>query len=131
MKYLKLYEGFFDKMGNVLNKYTKQQIIDIFQELIDDYNVSITIDSCQFSRRKIKGSLGILDTSNNTWWYATNSKKDNAYVLYIKIPSESSDEIIKIYNLMKDKSDLYNFKYVREPIKIWNNTRTSMIYIYI
>lgn len=61
MKYLNKYNSFYSinesddaKINEMLNKYSLQDIIDIMQEFIDDYNITFTASDYTLRSQDIK-----------------------------------------------------------------------------
>lgn len=118
MRYLKLYEGFFDK-ENIGNYYDKNDILNIMQELVDDYSVDLSLDNIYYgwlSDHQFVGCEPFIDLSKiKIYYFSAKLDKFNSYCIYISTLIDDTE----LRNFLNNKAMLYDFNYILARYKGW------------
>lgn len=137
MKHLKTYEGFFDFFkkkeidlsNDIINKFTLDEMKNIFTELNDDFGVDVDskLKYCKFSRSfDDKKYIQGFTTENEIYYFKSNGiTKETANCFQVSLRTitqdiyvdgnnlkEDNDLLEKLEVFLKYKSELNGFKYV-------------------
>lgn len=140
LKYLKTYESF--DSTSIIDRYSTSQILEMFQELEDDFEFVINntmLDTIvlefkptneslirdMFSDKKYKITQ-VGDSVKNNLYVYTN---ENAYLLQLYSTDIDVDKkIFDIKKILDTKSESYNIKYIFSNITEVNNAMSLSEY---
>lgn len=129
MKFIKAFEAFKNK-ENILNRFNKSEILDLFQELKDDLHIALNEDSisiCEMDPTGEEEDIVSIQVNNvdrdddcAIILQEEDTKNPNCYIIELgeytwdELDDSSIDKkkLKYISKLLKQKSEAYNFKYM-------------------
>lgn len=121
------YEYFFkprilEGKESIINKYSKDDIGNILQELSDDFNIDVTYGCINevviYKKSMLDDDMDITVYSafNNKdllfMYYTMDKNKCNCYEIKMLDKAYSDDDINEIKDLLASKSNLFGFEYM-------------------
>lgn len=136
MKYIKTYEGlfsFFSKKkidkngikitGNIVDIYKPSDIVDMLQEISDDFNIDIdkylykcrVLENDESSGHSIISLHDIFGIGNDfrmTYVNRLDLNPANAYIINLNEYNLEKIDLVNIRSLLQTKTNLYKFKFI-------------------
>lgn len=112
MKYLRTFESI---NNDIKNRFSKSDIEEMLQEIVDDYHdVELNIRSGEFEEKdpnkKYSNNYDIVSNSKKSYVIHTDKKrKHNCYIVVLL--NNREDNIDRISNILSQKAESYGIKF--------------------
>lgn len=152
MKHLRTYEIFSfwnnktkkkeisNNKGNILNRYSEEEVLQMFQEFNDDFNLKISIeniDTCHLTTKKSKDPVvwyrNFEDINGETYYINHLNITENLHncydIILHELGSNEKKDINKeeLLNIMEHKKQIYDFEYIITDKSFERNSQTGIL----